>query len=112
LPPIVYKVVPLKLMLPQVKAVSSLFGVVDPAPPNTSESPVATGPEPDELVQFAVVLKLVPVPPTQVSVLAANTAGVSSASARARVQGARPVPRGVTGICLVMLVFIRCYDLI
>ena len=49
LPPIMKVLAPaLKVMPLNVKPVSSLFGVVDPTEPNTSESPLATGPEPDE----------------------------------------------------------------
>ena len=59
----------------------SLFGVSEPAPENKSVSPLATGPEPEEYVQLPTVLKLLPEPPTQVSVLAANADGANSATA-------------------------------
>ena len=49
LPPMVSAFAPeLNVVLGKVKLVSLLFGEVEPAVLNTSESPLASGPEPDE----------------------------------------------------------------
>src|ERR1041385_4580642 len=98
-------------MPPYVKLVSSLFGVVEPAPLNTSESPVATGPEPEEYVQFAVVLKLIPVPPTHVSVETAKAVGASSSSSTAKFRAIQRTPARAFVGALLSMVFILIFGL-
>jgi len=90
IPAPVLKVIAVKMGVPVMSFVSKVPPV--PAAPKTSESPLATGPLPDENVQLAEALKLALVLPNQVSVLAARAGRVKrhTAATAPRVAAEKP----------------------